>query len=125
MRKIFTLMILLFAVLFFSVKNTSAAIYSIEIANTDARFGDKDLIKFYPNPMTTDANIKISDDIDMEKSKVVVVFYNIIGSEVYRINQVKDYEIKISRDVFKNSGIYFYQLKVDDSVLSTGRITVK
>ena len=75
--------------------------------------------------MVSDASIKISSDIDMERSKVSIVFYNIIGSEVYKIAQVKDYDLKINKDVFKNSGIYFYQLKVDESVMSTGRITVK
>ncbi|HQG39110.1 MAG TPA: T9SS type A sorting domain-containing protein, partial [Chitinophagales bacterium] len=91
----------------------------------DIRFGEKELIKIYPNPMVSDATIKISDDVDFEKNKVAIVFYNIVGSEVYRINQVRDAEVKISRDIFKNSGIYFYQLKVDESVMSTGRITVK
>lgn len=125
MRRTFTLLVLLSAMMLFSPKISSAALNTFESSSTDTRFGEKELIKFYPNPMTTDANIKISDEIDLDRSKVSVVFYNIVGSEVYRINQVKDYELKINRDVFKNSGIYFYQLKVDESVMSTGRITVK
>ena len=96
-----------------------------EISNVDTKFGEKDLIKFYPNPMITDANIKISEEVDLERSKVSVIFYNIVGSEVYKINQVKEYDLKIYREIFKNAGIYFYQLKVDESVMSTGRITVK
>lgn len=124
MRKTFTLLLLLSASLFFLPKYTSAASL-LEVASVDARFGEKELIKFYPNPMITDANIKISDEIDLDKNKVSVVFYNIVGSEVYKIAQVKEYELKINRDIFKNSGIYFYQLKVDESVMSTGRITVK
>ncbi|HRB70153.1 MAG TPA: hypothetical protein PLC92_08585, partial [Chitinophagales bacterium] len=48
-----------------------------------------------------------------------------VGSEVFKINQIKDYEQKISKEVFKNSGIYFYQLKVDEKIITTGRITVK
>ena len=124
MRKTFTLLLLLSASLFFLPKYTNAASL-LEVTSVDARFGEKELIKFYPNPMITDANIKVSDEIDLDKSKVSVVFYNIVGSEVYKIAQVKEYELKISRDIFKNSGIYFYQLKVDESVMSTGRITVK
>ena len=122
MRKTFTILSLLFASMIFSPKFSAAK--TIE-ASMEARYGDKELIKFYPNPMVMDANIKISEDIDLNNSKVTLVFYNIVGSEVYRINQVKDYEQKITRDVFKNSGIYFYQLKVDDKVATTGRITVK
>ncbi len=124
MRKTFTLLLLLSASLFVLPKYTSAASL-FEYSSSDARFGDKELIKFYPNPMLTDANIKINDEVDLERSKVSVIFYNIVGSEVYRINQVKDYDLKITRDIFKSSGIYFYQLKVDESILSTGRITVK
>jgi hypothetical protein len=123
MLKTFTFSLLLFASIVFLPKQSMAGY--IEAATYEARYGDKELIKFYPNPMLTDANIVISEDIDLEKSKVTVVFYNIVGSEVYRINQVKDYEQKITRDAFKNSGIYFYQLKVDDKVTTTGRITVK
>lgn len=123
MRKTFTLLLLLSASLFIFPKLSNAA--NFELSAMETRFGEKDLIKLYPNPMTTDANIKISDDIDLEKSKVTVAFYNMVGSEVYKFAQVKEYELKISRDLFKNAGIYFFQLKVDESVVSTGRITVK
>lgn len=124
MRRTFTLLLLLSAMMIFSTKNSSATT-SMSSAYGDIRFGEKELIKIYPNPMVSDATIKISDDVDFEKNKVAIVFYNIVGSEVYRINQVRDAEVKINRDIFKNSGIYFYQLKVDESVMSTGRITVK
>lgn len=123
MRKTFTCLLLLFA-LTFSLPTITQA-YAFESSYSDTRLGDKELIKVYPNPMVSYASIKISSDIDMERSKVSIVFYNIIGSEVYKIAQVKDYDLKINKDVFKNSGIYFYQLKVDESVMSTGRITVK
>jgi hypothetical protein len=124
MRKTSTVLILLFATTLFLPK-LSLANHLLEASNYEAKYGDKDLIKFYPNPMVSDASIMISEDIDLERSKVSLVFYNIVGSEVYRISQVKEYEQKITRDVFRNSGIYFYQLKVDDKVMSTGRITVK
>ena len=124
MRRTFTLLLFLSVLMIFSTKNSAAAT-SMTSVYGDIRFGEKELIKIYPNPMVTDATIKISEEVDFEKSKVAVIFYNIVGSEVYRLNQVRDSEVKISRDIFKNSGIYFYQLKVDESVLSTGRITVK
>lgn len=122
MRKTFTLLFLLFATITFS-PNLSFATSSFE--TSDARYGDKDFVKFYPNPMIADATIKVSDDIDLEHTKLSIVFYNIVGSEVYKIAQIKNYEEKISRDVFKSTGIYFYQLKADDKVITTGRITVK
>lgn len=123
MRKTFTLLLLLFTTIIISTQLSVASSY--ELSSTDTRYGDKELIKLYPNPMTSEANIKISDEIDLQFSKVSVVFYNIVGSEVFKINQVKDYEQKITRDIFKSSGIYFFQLKVDEKVISTGRITVK
>ena len=124
MLKTITLLLLLFASIIFLPKFSVAK--GMEVSSTEARYyGEKDLIKFYPNPMITDANIMISEDIDLERSKVSLVFYNIVGSEIYRINQVKEYEQKITRDIFKNAGIYFYQLKVDDRVTTTGRVTVK
>lgn len=124
MNKIFTL-ILVFSALLFSMPKTSLAKSSFEASSSDVRYGDKDIIKFYPNPMTTDATIKISDDIDLDKNKVSIVFYNIVGSEVYKINQVKDAEQKITKDNFKNAGIYFYQLKIEEKIITTGRITVR
>lgn len=124
MRKTFTFLILLFASIIFLPKSSVAA-NALETSYADARYGEKDLIKFYPNPMVTDATIKISEEVDLEKSKVSVIFYNIVGSEVLKINQVKEYEEKITKDAFKNSGIYFYQLKVDEKVITTGRFTVK
>jgi hypothetical protein len=67
----------------------------------------------------------VSDDIDMENTKVSISFYNMVGSEVFRINQLKSNDIKILKDNFKNSGMYFYQLRVDDKIVTTGRITVR
>lgn len=124
MRRTYTLIFLLFASLTF-LPGTIAAASLLETSATDNRYGEKDIIKLYPNPMTTEANLKISDEIDLDKSKVSVVFYNIVGSEVYRMNIIKEYDQKITKDIFKNSGIYFYQLKIDDKIITTGRITVK
>lgn len=124
MYKTFTFIIILCTALFFSPKQV-AAFSAVELSSVDSKFGDKDMVKFYPNPMTTNAVLKISEEVDLERSKVVVIFYNIVGSEVYKISNVRDYEQKIDREIFKSTGIYFFQLKVDETILSTGRITVK
>lgn len=124
MYKTFTLIIILCTALFFSPKQ-AAAFSAVELSSVDNKFGDKDMVKFYPNPMTTNAVLKISEEVDLERSKVVVIFYNIVGSEVHKISNVRDYEQKIDREIFKSTGIYFFQLKVDETILSTGRITVK
>jgi len=125
MLKTFTLVVLLLTTTVLFPNTLVASTNAVESACLDAKFGEKDLIKFYPNPMVTDATVKVSEEVDLERNKVSIVFYNIVGTEVYKLNQVKDYEVKIYRDLFKNAGIYFYQLMVDESVMSTGRITVK
>ncbi|MCB0509086.1 MAG: T9SS type A sorting domain-containing protein [Chitinophagales bacterium] len=124
MYKTFTYLLLFCAIFMLSPKLTVAN-SSMELAFTDARFGDKEIIKLYPNPMITDATIKISEDINLDNQKVSIVFYNMVGSEVYKVSQIKNYEQKITKESFKNSGIYFYQLIVDNKIASTGRITVK
>lgn len=121
MKRTFTFLSLLLAVLIFSAQPMRSA-NTMEATLTDMR---ADLVKIFPNPVVGDAVVRIKEDVDLENSKVSIIFYNLIGSEVFHIQQIKDYDQKISRDNFKSAGIYFYQLKVDDKVVSTGRITVK
>ena len=124
MQKIFTFLFLFSISLIIMPKETLAN-FTMEMSYPDARFSEKDLVKVYPNPMISESTIKINEELNLESNKVSIVFYNLVGSEVFKINQIKDYEQKISKEVFKNSGIYFYQLKVDEKIITTGRITVK
>ncbi len=124
MNKTFTLLLLFCSLVFFLPKSAKAN-YSLELSSIDTRYGDKDILKIYPNPIVTDATIKLNEEIDLEKNKVSISFYNIVGTEVLRINTINDYEQKISKEFFKNTGMYFYQLKIDDKIVTTGRMTVK
>ncbi len=124
MNKTFTIIFLVCSSILYLPKLSNAT-NLIEISSTDTKYGDKDIIKFYPNPMVSDATIKINEDVDLEKNKVSILFYNMVGSEVFKISTIKDYEQKISREFFKNTGMYFYQLKIDEKIITTGRITVK
>lgn len=120
MKKLFTLLFLVCTFLISGKVYAVSGWYEIS-----SYYGDKDAVKIFPNPMVTDATIRVSDDIDMENTKVSISFYNMVGSEVFRINQLKSNDIKILKDNFKNSGMYFYQLRVDDKIVTTGRITVR
>ena len=121
MRRTFTFTGLLLALLFLSVQPLKAErIMETALFDTKA-----DLVKIFPNPVVADAVIRIKEDVDLENSKVTIVFYNLVGAEVFEIQQIKDYDQQIYRDNFKNAGIYFYQLKIDEKIVSTGRITVK
>ncbi len=122
MKKTFTYLLILFVL---GVVTPCRAAYTFETSSFETKYGERDLVNIYPNPMVNDASIKISEEVDLEKSKVVVVFYNMVGSEVYHTSPFKEDVEKITREMFRNAGIYFYQLKVDDKVVSTGRITIK
>jgi hypothetical protein len=89
-----------------------------------ARAGDKELLKVYPNPVVTEANIAISRDLDLDRSRVSITFFNVVGKEVFSLTNVKDHDVRISRETFL-PGMYIFQLRVDDKVLSTGRISFK
>lgn len=115
MNKIFTLILLL------ALTITDS---HLVMAGPPADKADVELVKVYPNPFVTDATIRLNKDIDLENSRVSITIYNIVGKEVLRLNNVREYDIRITRDVFL-SGMYIYQLKVDDKVLTTGRFSVK
>lgn len=120
MNKNFTFLILSFIFLSLFAQQT--------LANTKFEYttdNKSENIKVYPNPLVDIATIKISADIDLSENKVSIVFYNLLGKEVYKIAQVKEYDIKISKDNFKFNGVYFYQLKIDERVQNTGKLIVK
>ncbi|MBX7226009.1 MAG: T9SS type A sorting domain-containing protein [Chitinophagales bacterium] len=81
-------------------------------------------IKIYPNPMNTEATVRIDDAVDFESGKVSFVIYNVVGKEVYRLSAIKSKEFKLTRENLV-PGLYFYQLIDNNKVISTGRISVK
>lgn len=93
-------------------------------AQSNGKLGEADYVKVYPNPVVSEAIIKIIDSVDLERHKVSITFYNIVGKEVQKFSNLKDSEVRFSRENLA-SGIYIYQLKVDDRTQSTGRITIK
>jgi hypothetical protein len=121
MKRTFTFSGLLLTVFLFSAQ----AVQANRLMEASAFDNKADLVKIFPNPVVADAIVRIQEDVDLDNSKVSIIFYNLVGAEVFEIHQIKDYDQKIYRDNFKNAGIYFFQLKVDDKIVSTGRITVK
>ena len=89
-----------------------------------AAIAEGDWVKIYPNPVVSDANISINTELDLERYRVTVVFYNIVGKEVLRLSNIKQHDLRINREGFV-SGMYIYQMKVDEKVQSTGRISFK
>lgn len=94
------------------------------VSGQSNRLGEVDYVKIYPNPVVNEAVIKISEQVDLDKHKVTIVLYNIVGKEVYKLSNVRESEIRFNRDGLQ-SGMYIYQLKVDDKTQSTGKISFK
>lgn len=93
-------------------------------AQSNARLGEVEYVKIYPNPVISEATIRLSDVVDLEKHKVSIIFYNVVGKEVFKVSNIKEAEVRFNRDNFL-PGMYIYQLKIDDRTQSTGRISVK
>lgn len=93
-------------------------------AQSNPRLGEVEYVKIYPNPVVAEATIKISETIDLERHKVSIIFYNVVGKEVFKVANMKEAEVRFNREGFL-PGMYIYQLKIDDRNQSTGRITVR
>ncbi|MCO5248497.1 MAG: T9SS type A sorting domain-containing protein [Chitinophagales bacterium] len=111
---------LLYSLLLFMTLVFSSAVF----AQSNSKFDKMDYVKVYPNPVITEATIKISDNIDLQKSNVSFTVYNIVGKEILKYSNIKQAEINFSSDKL-SSGMYIYQLKVDQRTQATGKFTVK
>ncbi len=90
----------------------------------DYKAYEREFVKVYPNPVVNTATIKISKDLDLVNDKVSLTIYNIMGNEVYRLANVEEDLVSISHDKFA-PGLYFFQLRSNNKVISSGRITFK
>ena len=106
MVKIFTRIICVFLFLFCLNLTTASEISFGKDLNT--------LVKVFPNPMSTEATVKIDQSVDLEGGKVSFLIYNIVRTK----------EIKIINENLL-PGLYFFQLVDNGKILSTGRISVK
>lgn len=113
MNRFFTLIFLLFTTIFMS---TSAQAQDNLLVN-------KDLVKIYPHPLVSQSTIKLDSRIDFINNQVSIHFYNMIGAEVFFKENIKESELIIDKQYFKN-GIYLYQLKSNGTTLSTGKMSV-
>lgn len=89
----------------------------------DNLLSNKELVKIYPHPLVSQSTIKLDSRIDYVNNQVSIYFYNLIGSEVYTRENIKDSEISIDKQYFK-TGIYLYQLKSNGTTISTGKMLV-
>lgn len=113
MNRFFTLLFLIFA----------TAVISVSTQAQGNLLNNKDLVKIYPHPLVSQSTIKLDGRIDYLNNQVSIHFYNMIGSEVYFKENIKESEITIDKQHFKN-GIYLYQLRSNGATLSTGKMSV-
>ncbi len=92
-------------------------------------FGDdgafsKSTISIYPNPVVYEANITLDKALNLLDDEVSLYFYNIVGEEIHQVESIQDHQFRVNKELFKKSGIYLYQLKVNGEVLKTGKINI-
>jgi hypothetical protein len=81
-------------------------------------------INIYPNPVVYEANISLDKSIDLFESEVNLYFFNVVGEMVHAVESINHHDFRISKDHFKKSGIYLFQLQMNGEVLKTGKINI-
>lgn len=79
-------------------------------------------VTVYPNPFTTSAILKISDNIQINSAELSI--YNTHGREVCKITNITNNEVELNRKGL-NSGLYFYSLSEKNNIIKTGKFIVK
>ena len=78
----------------------------------------------YPNPFNSSTTISYNISIP---GNVTITLFNLLGREVCRYNEgfkgIGESKIKIDLD-FLNSGVYFYEIKVDGRRQAFNRLTL-
>lgn len=81
-------------------------------------------ISIYPNPVIYEANISLDKTIELTESEVSLYFFNVVGEMVHAVEGIQNHDFRVSKDNFKRSGIYLFQLKMNGEVLKTGKINI-
>lgn len=91
---------------------------------TDNALLSKNAVNIYPNPVVYEANITLDKSLKLFEDEVSLYFYNIVGEEVHQLENIQDHQFQVNKDIFKKSGIYLYQLKVNGEVIKTGKLNI-
>ena len=85
---------------------------------------DAAISKIYPSPASGFVTIELSEEILSTNSKVSLVVYNIVGKEVYRINNITSSLLNIDTAGWSKAMYSFHLLK-DSQPIDTGKIIVQ
>ncbi len=104
------------------VNATSASVVPVK-RNTPVSRGNKNSIN-YPNPFSSSTTISYNITVP---GNVTITLFNLLGREVCGYNEgfkgIGESKIRIDLD-FLNSGVYFYEIKVDGMRQAFNRLTL-
>lgn len=79
-------------------------------------------VKVYPNPFKDNATFFVSNP-DNEKRLITIKIYDVVGRTVKEISSENSEYIGITSDGM-TKGLYIYELKVNQAIISSGKIIV-
>lgn len=78
-------------------------------------------LQFYPNPVHSSATVKINPLLKVNNAELRIV--DVMGRTVKLIGDIQANEFEIQRDELP-SGVYFYQLGQNNSILTKGKFII-
>jgi len=85
---------------------------------------DKEAITIYPNPVVYEANISLDKDLNLYENELSIYFFNVVGEMIHEIESIQSHDFTVNKELFRRSGIYLFQLKMNGEVLKTGKINI-
>jgi len=100
----------------------------IDVESIDDKIPDKfSLDQNYPNPFNP--STKIGYDLPKTAKDVDLTIYNTLGKEVAKFEELPtgagSYEVQWDTDRKLSSGVYYYNLKVDDKIVTKSMVLMK
>ncbi|MCH8905091.1 MAG: T9SS type A sorting domain-containing protein [Bacteroidetes bacterium] len=78
----------------------------------------------YPNPFSVYTTIEIPEKFQAGSMRLSFALFNLVGTEVKRIENITSDKIKINRDNLP-SGLYFYKFTEMDQIITTGKLSIQ
>lgn len=96
------------------INPSPVSVYDIGLPNLEATV--------FPNPMTNSATIEVLDEIN---SNYHFVIYDVLGKAIHVSEKISNRTHRLNRSVFKNSGIYFIEIKSENRKPKMIKMVVK
>ncbi|MCH8902649.1 MAG: T9SS type A sorting domain-containing protein [Bacteroidetes bacterium] len=117
-------------ILFRNVANSANSFTQRFYAESDNNFSHvasipvkQPTVGIYPNPFTSFAIIEFDSYLLFQYDRLSLTLYNIIGKEVKRYDDLKENQVKITRE-FLPDGKYIYALRSESGMIKTGKFSI-